>query len=548
MEKVKLDFNSEGYYPKDLVFDSEARDLLVSGIKKISAAVKSTLGPRGQTVLIESPSHTRGVVVTKDGVTVAKSIDLIDPVENLAVRLIKEAADKTATQAGDGTSSSIALAEAIVLAGVDYISPDINKTKVLRHISEMVDVTVDYIRQNAIPIASDKTLLRSVATISANNDPVIGSLIADVFSKVGENGSVSVSKSQTHETFSEFTEGIRIERGATSHVFFNDQRKGQWTAKNAHVLVCDMELSNVMALSEVFKPFIQDTSKSLLIIAPVSQNFLNTIAANVVRNGLKICIIQPPSFGYRSHELMEDIAVATGAKLYSEKTGTDVTMMTINDLGTVDSVIVGEYHTILSLPAQSDAITRRVYELKAKSEEVSDKDQKEFLAERIASLTGGLGAIFVGGKTDIEQKELYDRVDDAVCAVKSAIAEGITVGGGKALWNGANNLFETYNGLSGTDPEKDIALAIMVEAMKTPLKVILDNAGLTDKYYEMMVRVGSVLDNPTTGIDAKNDSVIELISGGIVDPVKVVRCALENAASVATTILSTNGVITMARE
>lgn len=542
--KVNLNF-SEGYYPKDLVFDTDARDKLISGIKKISAAVKSTLGPRGQTVLIESPSHTRGVVVTKDGVTVAKSIDLVDPVENLAVRLIKEAADRTATQAGDGTTSSLILAEAIILAGADYIGPEVNKTKVLRRINELVERAVDYIRSAAIPVSSDKDLLRSVATISANNDAFIGNLIADVFAKVGESGSVSVAKSKTHETYSEFTEGIRIERGATSHVFFSDQRKAQWTAENAKVMVCDMELSNVMALANVLKPFVSDTSLPLLIIAPVSQNFLNTIAANVIRNGLRVCIVEPPSFGYRRHELMEDIAIATGAKLYSEKTGTDVTMMSFADLGTVDMATVGEHSTVLSLPAQSDAIVSRAAELRLKMEELTDKDQKEFLTERIASLTGGLGAIFVGGKTDIEQKELYDRVDDAVCAVKSAIAEGITVGGGKALFNAANYIFDANK---HTDTESDIAMAIMCDAMRTPMLTILSNAGILDKYFDEMAKAGGVFDNPTTGVDAKNDCIAELIQSGIVDPVKVVRCALENAASVATTILSTNGVVTMTRE
>jgi chaperonin GroEL len=544
---TKINFNSEGYYPKDLCFDTEAKDKLVSGIKKISQAVKSTIGPRGNTVLIESPTHTRGVVVTKDGVTVAKSIDLLDPVENLAVRLVKEAADKTANLAGDGTSASVVLTEAITLAGMDYITPEINRTVVLRKIEEYTALALEYIKAHGLPVATSDDL-RAVATISANNDANIGGLIADLFDKVGKDGQVIVQKSKTHTTYTDVAEGVLIDRGATSTVFFNDQRKGQFVAENAKVLVCDMELSSVVALQGLFRTFVENPSIPLLIIAPVSQNFLSTIAANVIRNGMKICIIEPPSFGYRRSELMEDIAIATGAKLYSEKTGTDVTMMSVADLGTALNVVVSERETVITLPEQSDGVVSRIIELKCKMEDETDKSQKEFLLSRISSLSGGCGTIYVGGKTDIEQKELYDRVDDAVCAVRSAIAEGITVGGGKALWNTANYLFDhfTTDG-DDYDPEGTVAVTILSDAMKAPMITILSNAGLVDKYWTEMAERNSPLSDELTGIDAKTDEMVNLLDRGIVDPVKVVRCSLENAVSVALTILSTNGVVTMTR-
>jgi chaperonin GroEL len=544
---TKINFNSEGYYPKDLCFDTEAKDKLVSGIKKISQAVKSTIGPRGNTVLIESPTHTRGVVVTKDGVTVAKSIDLLDPVENLAVRLVKEAADKTANLAGDGTSSAVVLTEAITLAGMDYITPEINRTVVLRKMEEYTALALEYIKAHGLPVATSDDL-RAVATISANNDTNIGGLIADLFDKVGKDGQVIVQKSKTHTTYTDVAEGVLIDRGATSTVFFNDQRKGQFVAENAKVLVCDMELSSVVALQGLFRTFVENPSIPLLIIAPVSQNFLSTIAANVIRNGMKICIIEPPSFGYRRSELMEDIAIATGAKLYSEKTGTDVTMMSVADLGTALNVVVSERETVITLPEQSDGVVSRITELKCKMEDETDKSQKEFLSSRISSLSGGCGTIYVGGKTDIEQKELYDRVDDAVCAVRSAIAEGITVGGGKALWNTANYLFDhfTTDG-DDYDPEGTVAVTILSDAMKAPMITILSNAGLVDKYWVEMAERNSPLSDELTGIDAKTDEMVNLLDRGIVDPVKVVRCSLENAVSVALTILSTNGVVTMTR-
>lgn len=545
-QKVKLNFNSEGYSPKDLYFAQEAQQKLISGISKLASAVKSTLGPRGNTVLLESSAHTRGVTVTKDGVTVAKAIDLLDPVENLAARLLKEAADRTATDAGDATTTAIVLAEAIISSGVDYLSTEVNKTRVLRNIELLSRDVVDYVRSESTSLVDNMHMLSDVATISANNDPHIGGLIADMFKTVGPNGVVSVARSKTNRTYSEATEGIRMQRGATSQVFLTDVRKGEWRHENVRVMVADMELTNVNAMVGVFQDVVVN-NYPLLIIAPVSQNFLNTIAANVIRNGLKICIVEPPSFGYRRHDLMADIAVALGANLFSEQTGSDVTMMVPTDLGFAPSVTVSETETVITRSEESDELAVRLSQLKEALAEAQTKDDKDTLLERIAFLSGGIGTIYVGGKTDIEQKELYDRVDDAVCAVRSALAEGVVYGGGKALFNAANQMFDDYQSHDMKNEELTCAINILFDALREPMFTILRNAGMEEKI-DSFVRKGDGTPAKTYGVDATNGQMVELMSGGIIDPVKVIRCALENAVSVATTILSTNAVVVNARE
>ena len=315
-----------GYSPKDLAFDEEAQGKLVSGIKKLSKAVKSTLGPSGNTVLIESPNHTHGLTVTKDGVTVAKSIDLIDPIENLAVKIVKQAADRTATEAGDGTTTSIVLTESLILNGLDHLNanPSLNRTELLRSLVEVSDLVVEKLKQNGKKLTN--AMLTDVATISANNDKNIGGIIAGVYKEVGKNGIVTVERSQSTETYAETTLGLKIDRGYLSPLFINDQKKDECVYEDVMVLVADMEISNILQLELVLKPIIQE-NKKILLIAPCNVNVVNTLAANVMKNNLKIVAIQPPSFGYKQHELMQDIAVSVGATYYSEKTGDDLSLI-----------------------------------------------------------------------------------------------------------------------------------------------------------------------------------------------------------------------------
>jgi len=530
-----------GYTPKNLLFDKSGRDKLYNGIETIAKAVKSTLGPSGQTVLIESPQHTHGITVTKDGVTVAKSVSLLDPVENLAVRIMKEAADRTATQAGDGTTTAIVLTEALVKAGKEL---DENKTEVLRELVKLTDTVVKNLKGKSRSVSS-KTL-KNVASISANNDNEIGDIIAKVYDKVGKDGIVAVDKSQTSKTYYETTNGLKIERGYESPLFVNDQKKDECVLEECYVLVCDAPIENLLNIENVLKPVIQD-HKKLLIIAPTSSNVINTLAANVMKNNLKLCCIGVPSFGYKSHELMQDIAVSLGATYFSEKTGDDLSLMTVNDLGYCSKVIVGRTSTVIikDIPEgrtleDNVQLTTRVSELRVALENSKIKEDKDFILSRIASLTGGVGVIYVGGQTDLEQKEMYDRVDDAVCAVRSALEEGIIVGGGLALFNESNAMSIVEEG--GKLNPAGMALYMMHQALKAPMYQIILNAG---KDPLEITGEGLVQDN--YGYNVKTDCYGDMYKMGIIDPLKVTRSALQNAVSVAVTLLSTNAIITMAR-
>lgn len=535
--------NSGGYSPKDLHFGSKAQHKLVSGISKIAEAVKSTLGPRGNTVLIESPQHTHGITVTKDGVTVAKSISLIDPVENLAVRMMKEAADKTAASAGDGTTTAIVLTESLVRSGFQLIQKRNDTTDVLR---DMVDITKDVVKnlqKRSKPLTKKKMV--DVATISSNNDTIIGQIIAQTYDKVGKNGLVTVEKAQTSETTYETTDGLKIDRGYSSPLFINNQKKDECILDDVYVLVSDAEVTNILSIEKVLKPIIAD-GKKLLIVAPCSQNVINTLAANVMKNNLKLCAITPPSFGYKQHELMQDLALSVGATYFSEKTGDDLSIINFSDLGKAKKIIVSKDQTILLKDKdsqQKEKITQRVSELWEAHKSTPAKPDKDFILSRIASLTGGVGVIYVGGNTDLEQKELYDRVDDAVCAVRSALEEGILPGGGLALYDQGMTL-DTFISKKGIPDSKSIAYAILGEALKSPMKQIFSNAGYNDQ------KINDFCDyeHPfNEGVNVKTDQKGDLIDMGIIDPLKVTKQALQNAVSVAVTILSTNAIVTMAR-
>ena len=522
----------QGYIPKDLSFDEQARTKLISGISKISNAVKSTLGPQGQTVLIESTQHTQGLTVTKDGVTVAKSIFLIDPIENLAVRMMKQASEKTANTAGDGTTTAIVLTEALVKAGQKYIKDTDNTIQVVRDIRAAGDTLLEKIKSEAIDVTDD--MLKDIATISANNDSEIGEIIAKAYNEVGKDGIVTVERSQTDKTYSEVTNGIKVDRGYTSTMFINDQRKDECIMDGVKVLLCDTEITNILQIENVLKPII-NAGEKLLIIGNCSQNVINTMAANVQRNGLKFCNIMVPSFGYKSHELMQDIAFSVGAKYFSEKTGDDLSLIRPEDLGYADKIIVGKDNTIIIKNGEITKETMdRVTELRLQQETLTAKHERDFVNERIASLVGGIGCIYVGATSDIEQKEKFDRVDDSVCAVRSALQEGIVAGGGLLL----AKLAKYYNSDSTSDK-------IMVDVLMAPLTQILLNAGLdADEIYN---NDSLLLSGDHFGYNVVTGEYGDMFEMGVIDPAKVTCQALSNAISVATTILTTNAIITHAR-
>tara|TARA_R110002020_G_scaffold54419_1_gene151733 strand:- start:2780 stop:4408 length:1629 start_codon:yes stop_codon:yes gene_type:complete len=527
----------QGYIPKDLHFDKKGRRKLMQGISSIAKAVKSTLGPRGKTVIIESTDHLAGITVTKDGVTVARSVYLDDPVENLAINMMKDAANRTSNEAGDGTTTAIVLAEAFVDAGETHIIPSNNTTQVVRYVNQIIKKVVKELNKSSKKITQNSLL--DVAKISANNDPEIGQLIYDAYKKVGRDGIVTVERSQNHETYAEVTNGIKVDRGYSSNLFINNQKKDECILENAKVLVCDQDINNILQIETILKPIIQK-NETLLLIADCAPNVVNTLAANVVRNNLKLCNIPTPSFGYKKHELLQDIALTLGAKYFSEKTGDDLTLLNEIDLGHADKVIIGQHSSVMIKNQEpGEDLKQRIKELKEQQKITTDAVSKKFINERIASLAGAIGCIYVGGNSDVEQKEKFDRVDDSVCAVRSALEAGIVPGAGLALYAAAKKIVNQE-----IDADYIAAFNIVKTAITKPLEQILVNAGIEP---EIIISLIEEENKTNFGYDVKNEEFGDLYKLGVIDPLKVTKNALVNAVSVATTILSTNAIITHAR-
>jgi chaperonin GroEL len=445
------------------------------------------------------------------------------------------------------------IAEALVeqgTKGLDAQAEYVNRTEVLRWMVELTKEAVGIIKKTSKKVT--KKTLRDVAIISANNDKEIGGLIADAFMEVGESGIVTVEMSQGSETTYSATNGIKVDRGYTSPLFVNNRKKDECIFEDVYILVSDAEITNILQIETILKPIIQE-QKKLLIIAPCSGNVTNTLAANVMKNGLKICNIQPPSFGYKQHELMEDIALSVGATYFSEKTGDDLSLISFNDLGVASKIIVGRDNTIIIKEDIEDnaRVTERVAQLREALAETTNVAERRHIENRIASLCGGIGVISVGGATDLEQKELYDRVDDAVCAVKSAMEEGILAGGGLVLYRIAKLFMEKWQQFEPDykdridEVDKHLAYAILADGMKMPMFQIHENAGTFDKIFKAPSPFEDEKEWYTHGMNAKSGEYGDLIKMGVIDPAKVTRCALENAVSVAVTILSTNAIVTV---
>lgn len=512
---------------KEIHFGDDGQKKLKSGIKKIAGAVKSTLGARGRTVLIESENHVGGITVTKDGVTVAKSINLYDPTENLAVIMMRQAADKTATVAGDGTTTSIVLAEAIIDAADKYINPEHNVTEVIRKINSITKNVVSNLDKRSKKVSGRR--LYDVATISANNDPEIGKMIGDAFSEVSL---VTVENSMNSETRVEIINGMRIERGYTSTYFINDHKKQECVLENPYVLICDHEINNISNLEKILAPIVSQ-GRSLLIIGNLGPNALQTLNVNVYQGKIKACNIIPPSFGYRQKDLLKDLAVALGGTYFSEDTGDDLSIINLVDLGRASKIIVKKDMTVFMHNSEvKEEIDNHIVDLKSMIDQTDDKVDREFLRERIANISGGIGVIYVGAQSDIEQKEKRDRIDDAVYAVMAALEDGILPGGGIALAECASMI----------NDNDDVASQIMYDALIAPFNQILINAGKNPKSIAL-----NMFENKGWGYDVKNEKAGDMIKMGIIDPTKVTKNALLNAVSVATTIMSTNAIITNIR-
>jgi chaperonin GroEL len=510
---------------KEISFGKEGRDKLIKGVDAVANAVGSTLGARGRTVLIESEQHVGGITVTKDGVTVAKSINLLDPAENLAVMIMREASEKTANSAGDGTTTSMVLAQAIIHEAMAQIEPSDNLTQVLRDIQEASTEVLEKLDQMSVEITDDK--LNSVATISANGDTDTGSIIADAYSKVGLTGVVTVEPSKDALTYSEIISGMKIDRGFTSKYFVTDHKKQECVLDDPYILVTDQPISHINDIFPILE-FILEGNKSLLIIGELEENALNTLNANKIKAKLKVCTIMPPQFGYKKHQLMADIAMATGAKYFSEQTGDNLAMVSIDDLGRAKKIISGRFNTLIREPG--GLVDERTAELQEQLNVETSAIEKDFLKERIANLGGGVAVIYVGAQSDIEQKEKKDRVDDAVCAVRAALEEGILPGGGVALKDVAI-------GMEKTNKKGE---SILMLALISPMMKIIDNAGGWSGEMKDYRKNG-------IGVNVVNMTICNMMDMGIIDPTKVTKEAVRNAVSVATTLLSTDTVITNIR-
>lgn len=520
---------------KNLAFGEEARKSLISGINKISDAVKSTLGARGNTVLLESEHHIYGMTITKDGITVARSITLEDPIENLAVELVRQAADRTAVHAADGTTTSIVLTQALVLKADELIKPHMNKMSVIRHLRKATEQVIEQIKGLAIPITDDN--LRNVAVISANSDIELGEMVADAYQQVGLKGTILVERSKTPFSYSEVTNGMRINRGWTSKYFVTDVAKQETVMLNPYILVCDQKINSLQDIEPLLALAISQR-RPFLIIGDVSENCLESMNLSMVKRAAHLCHVQS-GMGWRGAELQEDIAIMTGAHYWAQGASDNLELINADALGTAEKVIIGLDHTVI-IPHKNEEIEirkeGRIAELEQRIAESTDVNETNYLKERLSNIQGAVGKVYIGAVSDIEYKELKDRADDCVGATAAAISDGIVSGGGIALLGISKQM--QY----GNDEESRVAWHILKHALQSPFYQILENGGL-----KLSANDVDLMGVRGKGINVATGEAVDMITAGIIDPAKITITALSNAVSVATTLLSTNCVITNAR-
>ena len=521
---------------KEVNLGQEGRDRLMKGIEIGYNAIKSTLGSAGSNVIIEDESIVGGLKISKDGVSVINSINLLDPIEDLGLKIVREASRKTAANAGDGTTSTYILSYAILneLNMLFDTKKDINKTDVLREIHRIAD-EIDKVLVKKSKKVSGRTL-RNVATISANNDQKIGKLVADSY-----RGSdiVNLEHSKTFNTYLEQYDGIKIDRGFSSKFFVNNVKTNECQHNDVFILITDIEIASVQSIEPIIKAVCMDQNKPLLVIGEISAPVMATINLNVQRGNIKFANIIPPSFGLKKENVLGDLAIATGGTFYSQMTGDTLSVVTLDGLGKADKIIIGQDKSII-IPNErsSDKIANHIKELKESIKLAVSEQEIKFINERIANISGSISTIYVGADTEIEAKESYDLIEDSILAVKSAREEGILPGGGIGLLNSFSDIEFDINLVSFD------ALTIFAEALKYPIRCIIDNTGKdSDKIIEKIME--SYYFN--FGYNSKTESFGDMIELGVVDPTKVVRNVLKNAVSVATTIASTNCIISNIR-
>ncbi len=523
---------------KEIHFSDIARGELFEGVKKLADAVKVTMGPRGRNVLIQksfgSPS------ITKDGVSVAKEIELPHTVENMGAQLVKEVASKTADEAGDGTTTATVLAYNIFKEGLRNITAGANPIEVKRGMDKAAEAIVSELRKIAKEV-KDKKEIAQVATISANNDPKIGELIAEAMEKVGKDGVITVEEGKSLQDELEVVEGMQFDRGYLSPYFVTDPEKMEAVLENAYILLYDKKISNMKDLLPILEKIVQTGNRPLLIIAEdVEGEALATLVVNKLRGTLNVCAVKAPGFGDRRKAMLQDIAILTGGQVITEELGRTLENATLEDLGQADRVVVDkENTTIVGGKGDKALVEARIKEIKAQIEKTTSEYDKEKLQERLAKLAGGVAVIKVGAATETEMKEKKDRVDDALAATKAAVEEGIVIGGGTALIRAAKKVD------LGLEGDEKIGAEIILRAIKAPLKQIAENAGFDAGVVANKVEEA---DNENIGFNAATGEFVDMFEAGIVDPAKVERVALQNAVSVASLLLTTEATVSEIKE
>ena len=524
---------------KEILFNMDARDQLKKGVDELANAVKVTLGPKGRNVIIEKKFGAPHI--TKDGVSVAKEIELDDAYMNTGAQLVKSVAAKTNDDAGDGTTTATLLAQAIITEGLRNVTAGANPMDLKRGIDKAVTKVVESIKGQSEEVGNDYDKIEQVASISANNDAEIGKLIADAMRKVSKDGVITIEEAKSRDTTIGVVEGMQFDRGYLSAYFITDTEKMECEMENPYILIYDKKITNLKDMLPILEPAVQ-TGRPLLIIAEdVESEALTTLVVNRLRTQLKICAVKAPGFGDRRKDMLEDIATLTGGIVISEEKGIKLEQATIEMLGTCGKVTVSKDNTtIVDGNGDKDAIAQRVAQIKAQIASTKSDYDKEKLQERLAKLAGGVAVLYVGAASEVEMKEKKDRVDDALCATRAAIEEGIVPGGGVAYIRAIDCL----EGLETVNEDEKTGVAIVKRAIEEPLRQIVANAGKEGAVIVQKVREGS----GDFGYNARADVYENLFAAGVVDPAKVTRVALENAASIAGMFLTTECVIVEKKE
>ena len=519
---------------KEIKFDIEARDMLKNGVDKLADAVKVTLGPKGRNVVIEKKFGAPQI--TKDGVTVAKEVELEDHFENTGAQLVKSVASKTGDDAGDGTTTATILTQAIVNEGLRNVTAGANPMDLKRGIDKAVKVVVDFIKDSAEKVNDNYEKIEQVAAVSANNDPEIGKLLADAMRKVSKDGVITIEESKSRETSIGVVEGMQFDRGYLSGYFVTDADKMEAVMENPYILIYDKKISNLKDFLPILQPAAESGRPMLVIAEDVDSEALTTLVVNRLRGGLKICAVKAPGFGDRRKAMLEDIAVLTGGMVISEEKGLKLEQATLEMMGTCDKVVVSKDNTtIVNGAGEKQLIADRVAQIKNEIANTTSSYDKEKLQERLAKLAGGVAVLYVGANSEVEMKEKKDRVDDALCATRAAIEEGVVAGGSTTYIRALDALKD----LKGDNADEQTGINIVERAIEEPLRQIVINAGEEGAVVVQKVREGK----GDYGYNARTGEYEDMRKAGIIDPAKVARVALENAASIAGMFLTTECLI-----